>query len=463
MRKKLLCAVLAFCLALSLGGCKEQQQELSPEEAFRQLLAADYEVEYLIYAGGLTADSDQTKMLENTPYWLVTSQDYNTMDALQKRLESIYLRSETVKSILGTVDQNKKPLLRTQDGQLWRSAAPEIRAVGYEVEEDTIQLESRSDSAAGFSFRESALDGSLYQTSLSVTKTAAGWRLDTPRWEAARTLIREGSGEASLVEEGAARRAAEEFLSSILDGGLPSAQGAILGDSSAWQNVRISSAVITKTVEEMDSRGDYIVSVAMEDGGGVFPDGAQDYRLVMRCDEMRFGDTVYPAYFRPASEEYANWTSYVEQNRDGPGPVWYVDAFIGFFGWTTFRDPWDLPPETVVEFSLLFAQSSEGDERYTPAEVEDAIQRTFGISGFDGTGTKFYVKDQDRYLLWGRGGNVYDLLIGMPQFHSSQAQVDVTFYGDVLCTAPLRTLRYTLEKGTDGSWKLLSAVNVSAE
>ena len=113
-----------------------------------------------------------------------------------------------------------------------------------------------------------------------------------------------------------------------------------------------------------------------------------------------------------------------------------------------------------MEFSLLFAESSEGDQRYTPAELDAAIQKTFGITGFDGRGTKFYVKEQDRYLLWGRGGNIYDLLIQPPRIRSSQAQVDVTFYGDVLCTAPLRTLRYTLEKNHDGSWMLLSAQRV---
>lgn len=463
MPKRLFSAFLAFCFALSLASCQKQPAELPVEEAFEQLLAADYEAYYLIYNGGLTADSGQPKMLENAEYWRVTSPDYGTMDALQKRLESIYLRSETVKTILSARDQNNNPLLRSQDGSLWRSAAPELQAMAYEVDDATITLENQTDSAAAFSFRETGLDGSLYKTGLSMTKTAAGWRLDAPRWEAERTLIREGSGKTSLVEQGAARQAAEAFLASILDGGTPDLPGVTLGNVSAWQNVRISSAVITKVVEELDSQGDYIVSVAVEDGGGVFPDGAQDYRLVMRCNEMRYGDAVYPAYFRPASEQYYNWTSYVEQNQDGPGPMWYVNAFISYFGWATFQTPWELPPETVVEFSLFFAQSAEGDQRFTPAEVADAIEKTFGITGFDGTGTKFYVKDQDRYLLLGRGGNFYDLLIGMPQIHGSQAQVEVTFYEDVLCTSPARTIRYTLEKGNDGSWMLLSAVAVTGE
>ncbi len=458
MKKRLTCALLALCLCLAaLGGCGEKQPpDASPEDAFRRLLAADYEVYSLIYGGGLTVDSSQG----GTGYQPVNSAGYETIDALQKRLESIYLRSETVRDILEAPDQTGAPLLKIENGQLLRSARPTLLTLGYEVDDTSIQAESQSDSAAAFLFQETGLDGSLYRTRLSMTKTAGGWRLDAPRWEAERTLIREGSDQDSLVEADAARLAAEEFLASVVNGSLPQDQSGMLGDLSAWQEIKVSSAKVTETVEEGDSWGDYRVAVTVENGAGVFPEGEQQFRLVMNCNEMRYGDRVYPAYFRPASEEYYNWGGYVEQNQDGPGPAWYVDAFIGFYGSATFATPWDLPPETVVEFSLLFAQSSEGDQRYTPAELDAAIQKTFGITGFDGRGTKFYVKEQDRYLLWGRGGNIYDLLIQPPRIRSSQAQVDVTFYGDVLCTAPLRTLRYTLEKNHDGSWMLLSAQRV---
>lgn len=460
MKKRLACALLAFCLCLAaLGGCGEKQKpDASPEDAFRRLLAADYEVYYLIYGGGLTVDSSQG----GTGYQPVNSAGYETIDALQKRLESIYLRSETVRDILEAPDQTGAPLLKIENGQLLRSARPTLLTLGYEVDDTSIQAESQSDSAAAFLFQETGLDGSLYRTRLSMTKTAGGWRLDAPRWEAERTLIREGSDQDSLVGADAARLAAEEFLAAIHEGSLASIskwQG--VADPSVWQKIKISSAKITEVAEDGDSWGDYTVSVTVEDGGGAFPEGTQDYRLVMTLnDYQRPYDSVYPVYFRPVSEEYYNWSGYVEQNQDGPGPAWHVNAFIDLFGPVAFETPWDLPPETVVEFSLLFAQSSEGDQRFTPAELDAAIQKTFGITGFDGRGTKFYVKEQDRYLLWGRGGRIHDLLIQPPKIRSSQAQVDVTFYGDVLCTAPLRTLRYTLEKENDGSWMLLSAQRV---
>lgn len=463
MRRKLISLILALCLAASLGGCREETREPGPEETFEELLAADYEIDHLIHAGGLAADSGQSKMLENALYWLVTSSEYSTMDALQKRLEGIYLRGETVRTILGTEDANGQPLLRSQDGRLWRSASPASFALGYEVEEGTVTLVSSTPGTAAFSFHESGLDGSLYETRLSMTRTNGGWRLDGPRWEAERVLIREGSDKASLVSAGAARRAAEEFLGSITDGGTPSVRGVELGNTGAWQNIRIRSAVLTGAVEELDSQGTYTVRVDVEEGGGVFPVGEQDYRLEMRCDVLRFGDKVYPAYFRPVSEEYYNWNSHVQENQGGPGPAAYVDSFIRYYGWTTFRDPSELPAETVVEYSLLFARSAEGDQRFTPAELRDAVRRTFGITGFDGSGTSFYMRDQDRYLLWGRGGDSHDLLIGMPRMQGGQAQVEAAFYGDVLCTSPLRTIRYTLEEGKDGSWQLLSALPVEGD
>lgn len=463
MKKRLFCAFAALCLCLAaLGGCGGgKEPEAGPEETFLRLLAADYEVYYLIYGGGLTVDGDQG----SGDYRPVTSAGYDTIDALQKRLESVYLRSETVKAILEAPDQLGGPLLKTENGRLLRSIRPTVLALGYEVEETTLQLESQTNSAAAFTFQETGLDGSLYQTKLSMTKTAAGWRLDAPRWEAERTLIREGSDRDSLVEEGEARRAAEEFLTAIREGSLASVPGwQGLGNFSAWQNVKITAAGITRVVEELDSWGDYIVSVTVEEGGGVFPEGTRDFRLVMTAnDYMRPFSRVYPAYFRPASEEYYNWNGYVEQNQNGPGAAALVSSFIDFFGWPTFQTPWDLPPETVVEFSLMFAESSEGDQRFTPAEVEEAIRRTFGVTGFDGRGTKFYVKDQDRYLLWGRGGSIHDLLIQMPEIRGSKARVEVTFYDDVLCTVPLRTLCYTLEKNDDGSWMLLSALRADQE
>lgn len=452
--KKLLCFGLAVCLAVSLWGCGGKAEEPGPEEIFEELLAADYQVYHLFYNGGLSADSGQTKMLENNLYWLVTDPDYNTMDALQRRLEGIYLRSETVKGILGTTDAEGHPLLRSQDGRLWRSSAPEASVFGYEVEEGGIALVSLAETAAAFSVQETALDGSLYEARLSMTKTAAGWRLDGPRWEAERTLVREGSDKKSLVSSGAARRAAEKFLGSILDGGVPD----LPWSTAAWQNVKIRSAVLTQALEELDSQGVYLVRVDVEDGGGVFPEGMQDYRLVMGFDVMRFGDesTVYPVYFRPASEQYYNKTSYVEQNYGGLGSAEYVKSFIDYFGMVTFRSPWDLPPETVVEFSLFFARSEEGDQRFTQQEMDDAILRTFGITGFDSRSTRFYVPEQDRYLLWGRDSSVRDYLIKMPEIKGGNAQVEVTFYEDVLCTTPLRTVLYTLEKEED-SWRLLSA------
>ena len=82
---------------------------------------------------------------------------------------------ESVRDILEAPDQTGAPLLKIENGQLLRSARPTLLTLGYEVDDTSIQAESQSDSAAAFLFQETGLDGSLYRTRLSMTKTAGGW------------------------------------------------------------------------------------------------------------------------------------------------------------------------------------------------------------------------------------------------------------------------------------------------
>ena len=463
MTKKLLAVLLSLCLwTASLSGCggpaAETDQALT--DTFEELLAADYEVHYLFFSDGMKVDAGLRQELDGQGYSAVTA-PYSTMSQLKERLEDTYAQEETRSAILKTQDPNGHPLVVEKDGKLWRSDTPNLLAVVYEVREGSIRMERRDEGAITFLFEETRLDGSLYETKLTMERTSAGWRLAGPRWEAERKLLREGSDIDSVIPEDAARQAASAFLAALVEGDIDEinriteAWGTWPG---AWDKIRITKADITEAVEERDSRGDYRVMVTVEAGGGVFPEGEQEFRLVVTSDDYQYHtEEVIPVYFRPTSERYHNWRDYSLPETEVDRVASRVEIFISMAGWQTFATPWELPAETLAEFSLLFAEAADGGQLFTPEEFNDAVERTFGITGFDGRGTSFYSKEQDRYLLWGRGPNQPHLLIHPVRIIGTRAEVDVTFYGDILCTLPTASLRYSLYKGDDGGWRLFSA------
>ena len=457
------CFVLLFSL-ISLPGCDsgpKADTDQSVTETFEELLAADYQVDYLIFGDGLEVDLEALGELDPRDYAPVTTQEYTTRAGLEKRLKEVYALDETVKGLLSAKDSEGRERLQVRDGALWRATA--TSAFPYETVEGSIVLRSRTDTAASFVFEETGLDGSLYETALSMAKTARGWRLNGTRKDAQRTLLREGSGEDSAIPAGAARKAAEEFLATIQSGDVSAISQAIGygNDTTVWQQMKVTAAEITAAAEDLDSYGDYTVRLTVEDGAGVFPEGTGDYRLLLSCNEMRWGgDRPIPWYFRPASEQHleTRWSDSLDEKEWAPALA--VSDFIGWFGQQIFTTPEELPPETLVEYAMIRTQPEDPEMVFTPQEIDTAIQRLFGITGFDGKQTKFYSKEKNGYLIWGRGGSFYNTLTPKPKTANGQSQVDVTLYRDPLCTMKLRTVRYTMAENEDGSWRFVSAIPV---
>ena len=452
---------LALALLSACGGGPQPDTDETVTAAFVELLAEDYQVYYLIYGDGLAVDLNALGETDPGDYAPVVTEGCTTRAGLEARFKEVYALDETVKSLLSARDSDGRDRFQVRDGALWRSTS--LSAFPYETVEGSIVLKSRSDSSASFVFEENGLDGSLYETAMSMSKTSRGWRLDRPRKEAERTLLREGAAVDSLVPVGAARTAAEDFLAALRGGDWEQIKAAvgIDGESGAWQEITITGAEITAAAEDLDSYGDYTVRVTVENGAGVFPQGTGDYRLVLTCNMMRWGeDQVIPVYFRPVGESYYNWSPFQVTSREENIPGWYVNAFIGFYGSTVFASPQELPPETVAEFSMVLTEPEREDLIYTREELSAAVESCFGIAGFDGRSTKFYSKEQGGYLLWGRGSGIHDFLMELPRTANGQSQVDVTFCRDPLCTSRLRTIRYTLADNGDGSWRFVSAVQI---
>ena len=82
--KRLLAAALALGLGLfaACGAPEESDAELTA--AFTDLLAADYEVYYLFYSGGLPVDQGVTLELEGAEYHPVSSAEYRSLRDLRE-------------------------------------------------------------------------------------------------------------------------------------------------------------------------------------------------------------------------------------------------------------------------------------------------------------------------------------------------------------------------------------------
>ena len=461
--KRFLAVLLCLGLCLGLAACGGAEAETDEEltEEFSRLLAADFEVYYLFYSDGLPVDQSVTRQVDGADYHPVNSTEYKSLEDLRRLLEGIYAQESQVEALMAVKDPHGIPLLAEEDGVLYRSASRDIYALGYEVDESTIRLEAREEDRASFVFQETGLDGSLYETRMSMARSSQGWRLEEPRSEARREMIREGSGESSAIPEGEARQTAEGFLDALTSGDAVAIAEMTMGDEGIWSAVHVSRAEITQVNEELDSQGDYTVTLQVESGGGILEEGEVDYRLHVGFDPL--SGRVAPLYFQPADREYYNWLDYADTvGADSPAQV--VEGFISLYGTQLFSSPEELPAETVTEFAIVQMAEATGewDRVYTPQEVADQVEITFGLAGFDGSATPFYSQEQGGYIMWGRGGSSFNMLMEMPEIQDGQALVRVGFYEDLLCTVPENAIVYTLEQAPLGGWRLLSVLAESA-
>ncbi len=453
--RRLLCVLFCLSFCFGLAACQEKEEtdeELT--ETFSRLLAADFEVYYLFYSDGLPVDQNVTQQVEGADYHPVVSTEYKDLDDLRNLLEGVYAEESQVEAHLEVKDPHGTPLLAEVDGKLYRSATRDIYAMGYEVDDTSIRLEERGEEQASFVFLETGMDGSLYETRMTMVKTSQGWRLEAPRSEAQREVVREGSGETSAIAQGEARRTAEDFLEALKAGDAAALAEMTQGEEAVWSGVRVSRAEITEVREELDSQGDYLVSLQVEEGGDVLEEGEQEYRLYVQFDA--FSGKVSPVYFQPSAREYYNWLPYSSQDSE---PAEAVAEFISLYGTQTFASPDELSPEILTEFAIVRMAETSGqwDQVYTAEEVAAQVEETFGIPEFDGSTTPFYSTEQGGYIMWGRGGSSFNMLMEMPVVKDGQAEIRVAFYKDLLCTVPESSITYLLEENPEGGWRFLSA------
>lgn len=458
--------VLVLVMSVAFSGCgSKTETDTQLLETFSELLAKDYEVYYLFYAGGLPVDGETSLEEGGTVYYRSASVEYRSLSDLEKLLKSTYARQGDRDALLGRIDQATTLLFIEENGTLYKSGLETVTVYPYEVQEDTIRLTARSEQTATFTFQEEGLDGSLYETTLSMSRSDKTWLLDGQAIQADRTLLREGSGKDSLFDTGEARRTAQAFLDALTAGdaaAIESLSWAPSGTYAAWSGLKVSSARIVEELEDLDVQGDYLAELQVEDGAGVLREGTVRYRLkIGMVNAVLFGaygdgaGELSVDYFQP--EELAPYELKPTAERtDGAANA--VDRLLGFFGVVTFEKPEDLGADRITEYVLIDLMDEQDQaESFSLAQVRDRAGQLFGLENFSPS-QSFYSAQQNGYLASGRGLQLNHVLTFPQASQDDRSVVEVRVYADPLQTRVDRVVAYTLARGNGGVWQFVSAV-----
>lgn len=454
--KVILSLLLAVVLTFSLAACGKSGDVTS---IFEDLLAKDYEVYYTFYSRGLPLD-DTTPPVRGS-YLPVNSKEYKKLSDLKKQLQGTYHDEGIIQRYLNLSDGSGHDLFTDIDGKLHQSTLGDMQMLRFEEVEGTLTLVEESKNYATFTFQEQSLDGSLYQCNMSMTHTSKGWRLDAPRKDAARTLVREGSDEDTLPKTASVRDVADDFLAALKNGdtaALEKLSNAPEGIYNGWSAISVTEASITQALEEADSYGRYLIDLNVSNGAGILPDGQTSF--IMEVGFYDYSEFVSVYYFKPAEPMPYSRLPYEERTDPACESVM---QFINFFGLIEFQSTADLPSEVIAEYCLADLVSDmsfeEAMEGVSPKKLAEKAEKLFGIQDFSAVDTAFYNADTNTYMTIGRGGyQVNYLLWGSTPQEDDTVTISVSAYSDPLQYQKERTFTYALQTNSDDSVQFISAV-----
>lgn len=453
LSKQIFCIILTLLLVFPTA-CGSEENLV---ETFETLVASDYEVYYLCYTMGLPTDSAQTVEQNGTTYQLVSSMDYQSLADLQKLLDDTY-QPGVASDYLNRTDSNGNPIFLEQDGKLYQSTSAEIFMLPYEMIEGTTTLEQELGDTAFFSFEETGWDGSLYQTTMSMSKNEQGrWRLDSPRIDASRTVIREGAADDIIASGSTARQVAEEFLNALSGADTSEIErlsGASNGTYQSWSGIQVSNAAIVNTIEDLNVYGSYEVAMQVADGAGILEEGNVRYRMIVSYPD--FGDSMTVQYLKPMSVDPYNLRPQEERTSTAHE---MIIQYLMAFGSGLYESTADLPVDWVAEYCLIQLTNEIGYEQsyFTGEQLQAKALSCFGIENFDASGTPFYTPDG--YVAFGRGGYSLNYLIFDGVEEDGDLLIPVTIYSDPLQTHEELNITYRMRQNADGSYRFVSATS----
>lgn len=95
---------------------------------------------------------------------------------------------------------------------------------------------------------------------------------------------------------------------------------------------------------------------------------------------------------------------------------------------------------------------------FTTQDINNYILNHFGISDVDITQSSYYIKDKNMFEHLGHGGpySAQSLISSVYDADTNIQTVVIEYFADMAYMLSGRTMKYTLEKNPDNSFKLLS-------
>ena len=255
--------------------------------------------------------------------------------------------------------------------------------------------------------------------------------------------------------------AAKYFRQALLTGNLTGIQYITGYDGyEDWAEVQFGDIEYQTIAQDFESARYAFTFHVLESSCDAFPAGS--FQRIVTVGYPAYSDHLGVTMFYDENSSYYELFPY-DMEQTGYAAYSQVSNFVGFMNTTEFATTAEIPTDELAEYAMiLLSREYDGQrEQFSASEVNEMVNKVFGISGFDATASKFYSAEDSACELLGRGGTAVYTTTPIADYDAGSGTytLDMTFYHDPLCTVKDRTVRYTLRQNGD-VLQFVSAVRV---
>ncbi|WP_312644752.1 hypothetical protein [Hydrogenoanaerobacterium sp.] len=220
-----------------------------------------------------------------------------------------------------------------------------------------------------------------------------------------------------------------------------------------WKAVKLSD--ITDTALQSEGiNGIFELTMNVQDTGTTLLKTGS-HRYIMRVGSSGYDPVPMILSITPAEKYIADELLYADKAAE---QVMQARNF-GFMS-KPFSSPDELTDDLDVEY-LVALGSSENPDGMTQAQLDQAARKYYGAESFVRTDSRFFDQQQQRYFMWGRGGNhTNDRVVRIDETEENKV-LYIELYSDPLQLVLEDTLEYTLAKNDDGTYRYVTIKSVA--